>query len=133
MYTGNCIVGSHNVLFWAQFWTFPDKKTSLYLLTWLSKRRIFSCHDYASNLTSFLAIWQCYPIYILVKNNRSTHIPTLTNRKHHLMVKHAIQYKYNKNRKHHICKNVHVAFSTVLVVNFLLFLNYTISLRGTMS
>ncbi len=47
--------------------TFPNKKTPPYLLTtWLCK--IFSCHDYASNLTSFLEIWQCYPIYILVNH-----------------------------------------------------------------
>ncbi len=36
------------------------------LTTWLCKSKIFRCHDYASNLTFFQAIWQCYPIYILV-------------------------------------------------------------------
>ncbi len=57
-------------MFWAQFWIFPDKKTSPYLLTtWLCKRKIFNCHDYASNLTSYVAIWQCYPIYILVNKD----------------------------------------------------------------
>ncbi len=60
-------------MFWPQFWTFPDKKTSHYLLTtWLCKRKIFNYHDYASNLTSFLAIWQCHQIYILVKKVKST-------------------------------------------------------------
>ncbi len=54
-------------MFWTQFWTFPDKKPSPYLLTTLlCKRKILSCQDYASNLTSFLAIWKCYPIYISV-------------------------------------------------------------------
>ncbi len=55
-------------MFWAQFWTFLDKKTSPYLLTtWLCKRNIFRCHAYANNLTSFPTIWQCYPMYYYLR------------------------------------------------------------------
>ncbi len=67
-------------MFWAQFWTFLNKKTFPYLLTtWLCKRTIFSCHDYPNKLTSFLTIWQCYPIYILVNNFLNVKLVTFVN------------------------------------------------------